>query len=130
MFQSRNRETFDSNRAMLHRRGSTAGCFNLVIEKLLIPTEYQTELQRVGFIGFNLVIEKLMIPTTENRIYGTCHQEFQSRNREAYDSNMMKLTGTIRLTGLLQSRNREAYDSNFHLLQTLCECHRGDVSIS
>ena len=63
MFQSRNRETFDSN----------------VSNQLpfLLP-----------MLGFNLVIEKLLIPTLEE--YHWWQQligEFQSRNRETFDSN-------------------------------------------
>ena len=39
-------------------------CFNLVIEKLMIPTQYEQKLVELhGYSGFNLVIEKLMIPT-------------------------------------------------------------------
>ncbi len=62
-FQSRNRETFDSN----WYRKSCAG---------------------VAYPGFNLVIEKLLIPTEKRylplRILKTL---FQSRNRETFDSN-------------------------------------------
>ena len=37
---------------------------------------------------------------------------FQSRNREAYDSNQGKQRILLTLTNTFQSRNREAYDSN------------------
>ena len=62
-FQSRNRETYDSN--------------NIIISCLTIATASR----------FNLVIEKLMIPTNFwGYGYGTLCW-FQSRNRETYDSN-------------------------------------------
>ena len=39
MFQSRNRETYDSNQSLLLQvHGELWHSFNLVIEKLLIPT--------------------------------------------------------------------------------------------
>ena len=72
--------------------------------------------------SFNLVIEKLMIPTYSSAvdiareliIFG----EFQSRNREAYDSNSMNTVSPGTSTILsFQSRNREAYDSNDDVLQ-------------
>ena len=41
MFQSRNRETFDFNLSRLHElKSKRIGSFNLVIEKLLISTEW------------------------------------------------------------------------------------------
>ena len=65
MFQSRNRETYDSNHSI-----------NVRIIQLII-------------IRFNLVIEKLMIPTRRLECYRRrCKRgKFQSRNRETYDSN-------------------------------------------
>ena len=81
---------------------------------------------------FNLVIEKLMIPTrrfliahdgnpvflfqSRNReTYDSNGEtgEFQSRNRETYDSNdsIIGATGDS-IVGAFQSRNRETYDSN------------------
>ena len=61
-FQSRNRETYDSN----GRAGSTLLCQHL---------------------SFNLVIEKLMIPTNFYSLMIITNKMFQSRNRETYDSN-------------------------------------------
>ena len=63
MFQSRNRETFDSNcsGAFLMRLYSFS--FNLVIEKLLIPTNIALMGALCVYLSFNLVIEKLLIPT-------------------------------------------------------------------
>ena len=61
-FQSRNRETFDSN--FYTQPGPLlVARFNLVIEKLLIPTRRLENKHRFQGIRFNLVIEKLLIPT-------------------------------------------------------------------
>ena len=38
MFQSRNRETYDSNDTLTYRLADYTPSFNLVIEKLMIPT--------------------------------------------------------------------------------------------
>ncbi len=112
-FQSRNRETFDSNfaRSSVPQPSSNLG-FNLVIEKLLIPTMLGMFLTMSAAWGFNLVIEKLLIPTFYrclNTPFETCFNlvieklliptleagppskdsppMFQSRNRETFDSN-------------------------------------------
>ena len=87
-FQSRNRETYDSNhQAKKVRANRRQYRFNLVIEKLMIPTCIYPKHSNVGRTSFNLVIEKLMIPTiSEPLVYLQWH-EFQSRNRETYDSN-------------------------------------------
>ena len=63
-FQSRNRETYDSNEA------------------------WQTQPDQ-AVAGFNLVIEKLMIPTGLNDNESRVEWLFQSRNRETYDSNLI-----------------------------------------
>ena len=39
VFQSRNRETYDSNFLQLPQAYCPVRCFNLVIEKLMIPTQ-------------------------------------------------------------------------------------------
>ena len=62
-FQSRNRETFDSN-FQRYLPWYLEQCFNLVIEKLLIPTKLADGQVDIG-----------------NRL------TFQSRNRETFDSN-------------------------------------------
>ena len=64
LFQSRNRETYDSN-LILFCALSTKPCysFNLVIEKLMIPTTENRKARLTQTQRFNLVIEKLMIPT-------------------------------------------------------------------
>ena len=87
--------------------------FNLVIEKLMIPTHNQKGRCIVlQLLSFNLVIEKLMIPTSHS-VARTSHQghSFQSRNQETYDSNIDKAKHII-IIRLFQSRNRETYDSN------------------
>ena len=63
LFQSRNRETFDSNTFAKHLSDSSCTSFNLVIEKLLIPTSHHFNVTGLIYAGFNLVIEKLLIPT-------------------------------------------------------------------
>ena len=68
VFQSRNRETFDSNNPTTARSGierRLEQCFNLVIEKLLIPT-------------FQLIVSCRGLRLAA---------KFQSRNRETFDSN-------------------------------------------
>ena len=62
-FQSRNRETFDSNNPLRTRQSQQFNRFNLVIEKLLIPTDARKIGVRNLPTRFNLVIEKLLIPT-------------------------------------------------------------------
>ena len=64
MFQSRNRETYDSN-----------------------EQDYLMHQSQVA-LSFNLVIEKLMIPTEISRLCPIPICQFQSRNRETYDSNL------------------------------------------
>ena len=113
-FQSRNRETYDSNsvqkcpmilsfsfsfnlvieKLMIPTiptcGGSAAYCssFNLVIEKLMIPTSHFIDEDNSILASFNLVIEKLMIPTIPLCPLAKGGREmFQSRNRETYDSN-------------------------------------------
>ena len=57
-----------------------------------------------------------MIPTgTGNQgPIGYVH-EFQSRNRETYDSNLTRISlKTKRVLTSFQSRNRETYDSNIY----------------
>ena len=61
-FQSRNRETYDSNLILLLGMINQT-CFNLVIEKLMIPTRLPLRVRVTSACRFNLVIEKLMIPT-------------------------------------------------------------------
>ena len=83
-FQSRNRETFDSNQKgseSVAQRSKHARCFNLVIEKLLIPTNGARD--------------------TSKDI-----SQFQSRNRETFDSN---LKVPARRNSRFQSRNRETF---------------------
>ena len=63
-FQSRNREAYDSNSPALQPARLTPTRFNLVIEKLMIPTLCPVASQTLSHSSFNLVIEKLMIPTT------------------------------------------------------------------
>ena len=88
MFQSRNRETYDSNHTLEAAKRAFGESFNLVIEKLMIPTQHPRQVsvakhllfqsrnretydsncqvclsQGLMVAGFNLVIEKLMIPT-------------------------------------------------------------------
>ena len=64
-------------------------------------------------VSFNLVIEKLMIPTALCfRHPYAFYMQFQSRNRETYDSNLGMGSGIGLATGSFQSRNRETYDSN------------------
>ena len=115
LFQSRNRETYDSNSTSSGFDSDTLTRFNLVIEKLMIPTVRKRNGNVVDVQGFNLVIEKLMIPTM--KLCGSDHGQpkFQSRNRETYDSNR---TPPIYLPALyvFQSRNRETYDSNLRML--------------
>ena len=60
----------------------------------MIPTHNQKGLYSIvhlQLLSFNLVIEKLMIPTS-HCVARTSHQghSFQSRNRETYDSNIDK----------------------------------------
>ena len=85
-FQSRNRETYDSNYIFTYQTTTSCQCFNLVIEKLMIPTAN----------GINIYINRCL---------------FQSRNRETYDSNPPVRAPTLTFY-LFQSRNRETYDSN------------------
>ena len=86
-FQSRNRETFDSNLQLAAPFSLTqVNCFNLVIEKLLIPTR-------------------------EKHYHGKNISMFQSRNRETFDSNANALPASPSKTEF-QSRNRETFDSN------------------
>ena len=88
-FQSRNRETYDSNDKVLGAELHIAFyCFNLVIEKLMIPTFQFVRKHRIAIC------------------------EFQSRNRETYDSNYSVLSSVLLVKFLFQSRNRETYDSN------------------
>ena len=55
----------------------------------MIPTQQAIEYS-YSTGRFNLVIEKLMIPTSSSIPACTFRSElFQSRNREAYDSNLM-----------------------------------------
>ena len=55
MFQSRNRETFDSNGKSQHDINlRIAEGFNLVIEKLLIPTTVTGGLQQVTEFGVSI----------------------------------------------------------------------------
>ena len=61
-FQSRNRETYDSN----------------LWEQFASDDDKRS---------FNLVIEKLMIPTIGDNADEWIISEFQSRNRETYDFN-------------------------------------------
>ncbi len=63
MFQSRNRETFDSNNSRAVPFVAYTDSFNLVIEKLLIPTLETLRTHDHRQVRFNLVIEKLLIPT-------------------------------------------------------------------
>ena len=79
----------------------------------MIPTESAAKQARiVANTSFNLVIEKLMIPTVSAGC-DNCYAEalFQSRNRETYDSNSIS-TITTQVYVMFQSRNRETYDSN------------------
>ena len=56
----------------------------------MIPTIEKPTLETLKVESFNLVIEKLMIPTSSSIPACTFRSElFQSRNREAYDSNLM-----------------------------------------
>ena len=90
-FQSRNRETFDSNPNV---NGTTTGVV-LAFQSRNRETFDSNELLLVGCgIMFN---EDL----------------FQSRNRETFDSNpqMANLHITAQY-GMFQSRNRETFDSN------------------
>ena len=64
VFQSRNRETYDSNEAWQTQPDQAVAGFNLVIEKLMIPTKIRSDDEE-----------------SELRV------KFQSRNRETYDSN-------------------------------------------
>ena len=130
-FQSRNRETYDSNSIDDTEVWWNWLCFNLVIEKLMIPTGNLSKSVVTCRCRFNLVIEKLMIPTAEiknrnNRVYPT----FQSRNRETYDSNFCH--GYRYAFGIctFQSRNRETYDSNFQDIETGWNIGNINVSIS
>ena len=84
-FQSRNRETFDSNFNGVAHMERFLFRFNLVIEKLLIPT-YAAMPIKLGC--FNLVIEKLLIPNCLVVATGGIGMKFQSRNRETFDSNL------------------------------------------
>ena len=90
MFQSRNRETYDSNKKFRLEATHIIRCFNLVIEKLMIPTLMMS-------IPFPVIFM------------------FQSRNRETYDSNFEFAPSHTARAWLFQSRNRETYDSNFFL---------------
>ena len=92
MFQSRNRETFDSNVLPAASSNSRFMSFNLVIEKLLIPTHRLPTFALQSLRGFNLVIEKLLIPTCwTDHIHGAQDYRFQSRNRETFDSNSERM---------------------------------------
>ena len=86
--------------------------FNLVIEKLLIPTKGNFRHIRRMYECFNLVIEKLLIPTFL-RTYRSIQTDaaFQSRNRETFDSNTTDYLIHGRIYEF-QSRNRETFDSN------------------
>ena len=87
-FQSRNRETFDSN-------------YNSV----WTPQPDDN--------GFNLVIEKLLIPTSVAGVAAAfCVPPFQSRNRETFDSNTTGNDLAEKMRIKFQSRNRETFDSN------------------
>ena len=91
-FQSRNRETFDSNLDQRIGWHLEISSFNLVIEKLLIPT--------------------LFVKHSPQQLFA---HPFQSRNRETFDSNPKCLTHASLALFLFQSRNRETFDSNFCL---------------
>ena len=113
-FQSRNRETFDSNVDTANLIICIRTRFNLVIEKLLIPTKgngfaLNMDMDRC----FNLVIEKLLIPTkmSPEAIKKRIQELFQSRNRETFDSNVIPNV-VISIVTPFQSRNRETFDSN------------------
>ena len=65
-----------------------------------------------------------MIPTVHVACRGGGMEvKFQSRNREAYDSNLTRRARPKGASTTFQSRNREAYDSNFfvnyHIMQSL-----------
>ena len=52
-------------------------------------------------LRFNLVIEKLLIPTIEAEILEEdTTVEFQSRNRETFDSNRLKLSETSQVNAV------------------------------
>ena len=136
-FQSRNRETYDSNTTgSSPLPGGPDTGFNLVIEKLMIPTKRKFNRQaklatlfqsrnretydsnnttmfmhETDFDSFNLVIEKLMIPTAILISPQFLHKAFQSRNRETYDSNSAIENFWQGGDAQFQSRNRETYDS-------------------
>ena len=77
----------------------------------MIPTQlgYATA---TTYTRFNLVIEKLMIPTLDSFRDFDFTILFQSRNRETYDSNQQQCVNIKRFIKQFQSRNRETYDSN------------------
>ena len=65
---------------------------------------------------FNLVIEKLLIPTRNLRHSKTSlhiNLLFQSRNRETFDSNPRSVKILAPVWTSFQSRNRETFDSNY-----------------
>ena len=53
-----------------------------------------------------------MIPTAASYPSEAAIHQFQSRNRETYDSNPNLPNIVFLLISLFQSRNRETYDSN------------------
>ena len=75
-----------------------------------------------------------MIPTKDMVVrWGVKKLLFQSRNREAYDSNLDGLYGSASALIEFQSRNREAYDSNLLLprlvVMIICNCYRFNLVI-
>ena len=156
-FQSRNRETFDSNKVMGMRWQNLFRSFNLVIEKLLIPTQFLRGWhQRRGIPSFNLVIEKLLIPT-QTGIYALksaspsfnlviekllipTHRlpTFALQSLRGFNLVIEKLLiptcWTDHIHGAqdyrFQSRNRETFDSNSERMNIASVTAKYQVSIS
>ena len=86
-FQSRNRETYDSNLNDCCMR--------------TLPLQFQSRNRETYDSNGDLEGEECD---------GNCL--FQSRNRETYDSNITDNQLVVWITPRFQSRNRETYDSN------------------
>ena len=86
-FQSRNRETFDSNLNVISVRHNEFIKFQSRNRETFDSNAENVTSHGSAGESFNLVIEKLLIPTTFHACIGNSIRLFQSRNRETFDSN-------------------------------------------
>ena len=120
LFQSRNRETFDSNlmkKVLIVGRGLLG--FQSRNRETFDSNNKEKWYWRSPETSFNLVIEKLLIPTTYSVVYSPFIFLFQSRNRETFDSNGSRVRFFCYHKCEFQSRNRETFDSNSPLSEPL-----------